>query len=192
MSSGATLTVGTGVTFGTVNRDGARTRALGLRVETGGTATLNGVTLGEGHHHWSGRVTVAGDLTVTDTLAVAAGSEVRFAAGDSTNSGDRSRTELIGGLRRQAEGAGRWIFRGVGGRAAVVVRHLRGGEWPGRPDRRHGSGRVALPGGPGLRDASDQDLTLGQLRPAAAGAGGADGHPGRRADLAELDSRRDA
>ena len=112
VASGGALTVGTGVTFGTADREGARTAALGLQVETGGTATLNGVTLGDGHHHWSGRVTVAGDLTVTDTLTVASGSEVRFAAGDATNSGDRSRTELTvaSGGRLTAPGA---VFRGA-------------------------------------------------------------------------------
>ena len=96
-----TLTVGAGVTFRSAREplaDGtARTvpERHGIRVETGGTATLNGVTIADGYHHWSGLVTVAGDLTVTDTLAVAAGSEVRFAAGDSTHSGrDPSRTEL--------------------------------------------------------------------------------------------------
>ena len=96
VSSGATLTVGRGVTFGTADRDGARTPALGLRVETGGTATLNGVTLAEGpRHHWSGTVTVGGDLTVADTLTVAVGSVVRFAAGDSTSGGqDPARSEL--------------------------------------------------------------------------------------------------
>ncbi len=49
VQSGATLTVGTGVTFGTVDRDGARTPTHGLRVETGGTATLNGVTISGGN-----------------------------------------------------------------------------------------------------------------------------------------------
>ena len=51
VQSGASLTVGTGVTFGTVDR----TDMYGLRIETGGTATLNGVTLPEGTHSWSGQ-----------------------------------------------------------------------------------------------------------------------------------------
>ena len=59
------LTVGTGVTFGSLNRAGARTASHGLRVETGGTATLNGVTISDGEHRWRGVVTVGGDLHVS-------------------------------------------------------------------------------------------------------------------------------
>ena len=55
VASGGRLSLGTGVTFGTVDRAGARTEMYGLRVETGGTATLNGVTLPEGTQHWSGQ-----------------------------------------------------------------------------------------------------------------------------------------
>ena len=55
VASGGRLSLGSGVTFGTVDRAGARTEMYGLRVETGGTATLNGVTLPEGTQHWSGQ-----------------------------------------------------------------------------------------------------------------------------------------
>ena len=101
VSDGGMLTVGTGVTFGTVDRDGARTPTHGLRVETGGTATLNGVTIDEGEHRWSGLVTVGGDLIVGDgtnaaTLRLEAGTEVRFAATDAESDGqDPGRVELI-------------------------------------------------------------------------------------------------
>ena len=95
------LSVGTGVTFGTVDRAGARIAAHGLRVETGGTATLNGVTINEGEHRWSGQVTVAGDLTVAGgthpaTLLVEADATVLFEDSDETRGGeDPTRSELI-------------------------------------------------------------------------------------------------
>ena len=118
VSDGGTLTVGTGVTFGTVDRDGARTPTHGLRVETGGTATLNGVTISGGEHRWSGPVTVVGDFIVGDgtnpaTLRLEAGTEVRFAATDAESDGqDEARVELIvensGTLRA---GAGEITFR---------------------------------------------------------------------------------
>ena len=79
-----------------------------------------GAQLMEGpRHHWSGRVTVGGDLTVADTLAVAVGSVVRFAVGDATSSGqDPARAELT----VQGSGwlvASRITFEGVAGAPAV-------------------------------------------------------------------------
>ena len=87
VSSGGTLTVGTGVTFGTVDRDGARTATLGLRVEAGGAATLNGVTLASGEHRWSGPITVGGDLIVaggTNPATLRLGRKPSFGLGPAT------------------------------------------------------------------------------------------------------------
>ena len=95
------LTVGTGVTFGSLNRAGARTASHGLRVETGGTATLNGVTVSDGEHRWRGVVTVGGDLhvsggTTAGNLVLEQDTQIRFAAGDAASSGqDPARAEVI-------------------------------------------------------------------------------------------------
>ena len=101
VADGGNLTVGTGVTFGSLNRAGARTASHGLRVETGGTATLNGVTVSDGEHRWSGVVTVGGDLhvsggTTAGNLVLEQDTQIRFAAGDAANAGqDPARAEVI-------------------------------------------------------------------------------------------------
>ena len=101
VADGGNLTVGTGVTFGSLNRAGARTASHGLRVETGGTATLNGVTISDGEHRWRGVFTVGGDLHVSGgatagNLVLEQDTQVRFAAGDATNAGqDPARAEVI-------------------------------------------------------------------------------------------------
>ena len=101
VSEGGSLTVGTGVTFGSVERASDRAATHGLRVETGGTATLNGVTITEGAHRWRGVITVGGDLlveggTTPAALRLEADTEVRFADTDETSGGaDPARSELI-------------------------------------------------------------------------------------------------
>ena len=101
VANGGDLTVGTGVTFGSVQRHSDRTASHGLRVETGGTATLNGVTISDGEHRWRGVFTVGGDLhvsggTTAGNLVLEQDTQIRFAAGDAASSGqDPARAEVI-------------------------------------------------------------------------------------------------